>query len=75
MHHAIEKILNSDLNHSEKLAKLKRLAFDTAEMQVADEENMPGPRNQNPELDEIVDEINKLSKDKKFKIADFLPRK
>lgn len=74
-HPVIKKIHASDLPTQEKLKKLIRLAYDTAEMQIADEENMPGANGDNPELDEIVSEINKLSKDKKYKIADFLARK
>lgn len=74
-HPVIKKIHTSNLSAQEKLQKLIRLAYDSAEMQIADEENMPGANGDNPELDEIVNEINKLSKDKKYKIADFLARK
>jgi len=38
MHHAIKKILTGDFTQQEKLEKLIRLAYDAAEMQIADEE-------------------------------------
>jgi len=75
MHHAIKKILTGDFTQQEKLEKLIRLAYDAAEMQIADEENMRGANGDNPGLDEIVVEINKLSSKKKYHVADFLARK
>lgn len=74
-HKVITKILTAKLSQQEKLEKLIRLAYDSAEMQIADEENMRGSNGDNPPLDEIVIEINKLSPNKKHHVADFLPRK
>ncbi len=72
MHHEISKLLNSELNQTEKIAKLKRMAYDAAEKQVADQENMPNMANGDPDLKEIVDTLNELS-GKHYKIADFYP--
>lgn len=73
MHKEIDAILNSNQNNDKKIAQLKRLAFDTAEKQVADEENMHNKKaNGEPDIKEIVDALNKLS-GKKYKVSDFYP--
>lgn len=69
-HPLIESVLSSRLDQSEKIEKLKRMAFDAAEMQVADAENMGADENGMPGVDEIVDALNEISQ-RKYKVSDF----
>lgn len=69
-HPTIKQVLESKLDKNTKIEKLKRMAYDAAEMQVADAENMGSDENGQPGVDEIVEALNKLS-EKKYKVSDF----
>jgi len=59
-----------------RIEELKEKATELAMKMIAEEENMGNPiTTSEPDISEIVEELNKLDKEKEHQVADFIPKK